>query len=48
MSSIPWSARIRGEHARIADGVYPLTPPRPKRRKKRYPVVPDDGAPPPF
>ncbi|MGW5522463.1 DUF222 domain-containing protein [Gordonia sp. NPDC003950] len=34
--------------ARIADGVDPLTPPRPKRRKKRYPVVPDDGAPPPF
>ncbi|MEP9416826.1 DUF222 domain-containing protein [Gordonia sp. VNQ95] len=34
--------------ARITDGVDPLNPPRPKRRKKRYPVVPDDGAPPPF
>ncbi|MEP9413382.1 DUF222 domain-containing protein [Gordonia sp. VNQ95] len=34
--------------ARIADGVDPLNPPRPRRRKKRYPVVPDDGAPPPF
>ncbi|MEP9415524.1 DUF222 domain-containing protein [Gordonia sp. VNQ95] len=33
---------------RIADGVDPLNPPRPRRRKKRYPVVPDDGAPPPF
>jgi hypothetical protein len=33
---------------RITDGVDPLNPPRPKRRKKRYPVVPDDGAPPPF
>ncbi|MEP9413437.1 hypothetical protein ABLE92_03665 [Gordonia sp. VNQ95] len=34
--------------ARISDGVDPLNPPRPRRRKKRYPVVPDDGAPPPF
>ncbi|MEP9391727.1 DUF222 domain-containing protein [Gordonia sp. VNK1] len=34
--------------ARITDGVDPLNPPRPRRRKKRYPVVPDDGAPPPF